>query len=160
MAYSYSVEEFQKVMDLMYSRMETIYENLKEHSDDADEIDSIYNCLDIIFKRCFKTYKEYTKSSFKCDELEKDAFKTLVKYVKIKENKKLLQQFTSFFYPTSTLDLLDKYLKGSSVDEMKEKLKIKGERHQKQMASKFEFIDLILTVMTTFMLSQSLSNSE
>lgn len=43
---------------------------------------------------------------------------------------------------------------------MKEKLKIKGDKNSKQVGTKFEFIDFILTVVVTFILSQSFSKSK
>lgn len=43
---------------------------------------------------------------------------------------------------------------------MKEKLKIKADKNSKQVASKFEFIDFVMTVVTTFILAQSLSKNK
>lgn len=58
-----------------------------------------------------------------------------------------------------SLHILDKYLKSDSV-ENKEKLKIKGDRHLREMGAKFELLDFTLTVMINLMLSQSLSKEE
>lgn len=77
----------------------------------------------------------------------------------MKTNRKLLSQYTNFFYPTYGMGLIDGYLKETPTEIAKEKLKIKGDRHQLEMGSKFEFLDFALTVMVNLMISQSLTTN-
>lgn len=157
--YLYSIQEFEKVLDLMYARMEITEEEFEEHCDDTD-VKSLFNWLSIVHKWCYTTYKEYTETSFQCDDTTKEAFKVLIDYIRVKGNRKILSQYTSFFYPAYGLHILDKYLKADLTEPPKEKLKIKGDRHLRQLASKFQFLDLMLTLMINLMLSQSLSRAD
>ena len=154
--YLYSIQEFDKVLDLMSTRMETSIELFEEVSDDSD-IKNVINWLKIIYKAWYKTYKEYSKSTFHCDDTTKDAFKVVTEYIRRKDNLKLFNQFTGYFYPSYGLSMLEKYLKKETNSD-KETLKIKGWKYDLQLKPKFEFLDFSITVIINLMMSQSLSN--
>lgn len=82
---------------------------------------------------------------------------SIFKYVRQKSSRKLFSEYSAYFYPAYCLHILDKYMKD---DESVPKNKIIGERQINEMASKFAFIDMALTIMINLMLSQSLSKSE
>ena len=154
-SYLYSTDEFEKVLSLMNERMDLIYKEVKDVSDSSD-VDSVHNCLERVFEWWFKTVKKYSKVTYQWDEITKDAFKILLKFVNSKWNRDLLQQISEDFYPTYPLEIIDKYYRLSNKNQTKwDEIK-----NDKLEISKFKFTDFVLTIITTFMLSQSLSNRD
>ena len=145
-----------KVLEFMNIRMKSIYEEYSNNSDDPN-IDSLYNWLDRIFSWCFKTVKEYSKVTFLWDETTKDAFKVLIKYINQTDIRVIVQKYSKCLYPAYSFELIDKYLKQKTKKYSSSQ---SSKTKDKSLKWKFDFIDIVLTIMTTFMLSQSLSNSD
>lgn len=81
-----STEEYKTVIDLMQSRMETLYEMFTEAFGDSD-IDPIYANLEQVYHACFLKDNPTSKSEFKNDEETTQAFEELIGYLIIKDNK-------------------------------------------------------------------------
>lgn len=81
-----STQEYQNVVDLMLSRMESIYETFGDVFGDSDS-DPIYANLQKVYHAWFLKESQLVKSEFKCDEETTEAFEQLVGYIMIKDNK-------------------------------------------------------------------------
>ena len=82
----YSTEEYKIVLELMLSRMESLYEIFKDTFGDSDT-DPIYSNLEIVLKTWFPKDRPISKASFISDDTSTEAFEDLVGYIMIKDNK-------------------------------------------------------------------------
>ena len=109
----------------------------------------------MVYKCSYKTYKEFSEKTFRIDHTTKEAFKRILEYLRIKSHRKHFAQYTSFFYPAYSLQILDKFLR-DEVKVPKEKLKIIGEKQELEAAHKFQFLDLALSIVINLIKTQSL----
>lgn len=73
--YLYSIQEFEKVNDLMKDRLDLIWNNFLDVADDEDEIKPLFNWISIVYTSWYKTYKDFTEKTFEVDGTTKEAFK-------------------------------------------------------------------------------------